>query len=57
MAHLCPNCDEPCQCSGDDSPILTPRVVDCEHCDPLDDLVDENPEAFEDIEDEEVCEA
>lgn len=52
MAHLCPNCDATCTCSGDWSPIIAPRAVDCGHCDALDQLADEDPEAFDDVDDD-----
>lgn len=52
MAHLCPNCDAICACSGDTSSIIVDRagIMDCDHCADaaLDALVDEDPEAFDD---------
>ena len=49
MAHFCPDCGEICICSGDTSRIILDcGVVDCAHCGALEQLVDEDPEAFDD---------
>lgn len=55
MAHLCPDCGEPCTCSGDTGRIILDRLdwPMCEHCGALEQLVDEDPEAFDDDVDDE----
>lgn len=54
MAHLCPDCGDPCTCHGDTTRVVLDHAqpIDCDHCGALESLVDENPEAFDDDLDE-----
>lgn len=51
MAHICPRCGAICTCHGDTINIVLDTPEDraiCEHCTALEQLVEENPEAFDD---------
>jgi hypothetical protein len=38
MAHLCPLCNEECECRGDDGRVVSLHMPeDCEHCEAEDD--------------------